>query len=93
MSSKNRINKFFLTNKLTKPDCIALLEKFTLDELVSIIDISERDALISLISHSHSRSQLHSLIYNSSLSEKDISDIVYKERIKVKNEPLTIIKQ
>ncbi len=82
--TKNFKNRFFLTSKLQKSDCIKLLDRFTLEELVNIIDITERDALISLISHSHSRSQLHALIYNSSLTEKDIFGIVYK------NEPPTI---
>lgn len=86
--SNNFKNRFFITNKLTKPDCINLLERFELEELVKIIDISGRDALINLISQSHSRSQLHSLIYSSSLTDKVIYDIIYKEKIIVKDEPL-----
>jgi hypothetical protein len=61
-----------------------LLENLPLESLIEIINISNKDSLISLIRASHTKSQLHSLIYNSSLSENQLSNIIYKDESKTK---------
>ena len=78
----NNHNRFYLTSKLDKKQMINLLENLPVESLVEIINISNKDSLISLIRSSHTKSQLHSLIYNSSLSETQLSNIIYKDETK-----------
>ena len=77
-------NKFILTSKLRKDVSVELLNELSLEELKSLINIQDHDSLIKLISGSFTRGQINEIIYNSSLTEKQIVEIMFSSTKKDK---------
>lgn len=72
-------NKFMKVAKLRKDVSIQLLEKLSFDELKALINIQDKDSLVKLISGSFTRGQINEIIYNSSLTERDIIEIAFSK--------------
>lgn len=81
MNSSNNLDRFHLTSKLDKKQIITLLNELPIDKLVEIINISNKDSLLTLIKASFTKNQLKGLIYQSSLTELQISSIIYNNDV------------
>ena len=78
--TNNSINRFFLTSKLDKKQILTLLNDLPIESLVDIINISDKNALLALIKASFPKNQLKNIIYQSSLTDIQISNIIYTKK-------------
>lgn len=77
-------SKFSFVHKLQKKDVIILLNELSTDEIKNIVSQMDKDTLINIFKCSFSKSRIQEILYNSTMSTKNIMDYLYNDDQNIK---------
>jgi hypothetical protein len=75
-------NRFALAHSYKKDQALALLSELTLEQLSSIVNFNNKDVLLNVINNAMTKSELHELLFRSSISDENLHEFITQKNKK-----------
>jgi hypothetical protein len=70
-------NRFTAVSRLSKVDCMQILARTQIEDIIEALALFDKDELINLLSASMNKDNLRSLIYKSNIDLDELNSLIF----------------